>query len=226
MVEFLEVCFAGANTGPTVLLGVILLYWLFVLSGVLGLDVFDFDLDMDADAGGDIDVDGDVVLDVGEPGALASVLSVGVVVLRFLNIGRVPLMVWMSVFAISVWILTMALDKPENHATLGHDLVILLRNAAIAVVCAKVVTQPLRGKFDPVEAPRARDLVGQVCTVVTPSVTEALGQVRCAAEVAPLLLNARTRGESLVKGDQAVIVEIDLTRGIYFVEKAKQEVQS
>jgi hypothetical protein len=225
MAEFLEVCFAGANTGPTMLLGVVLAYWLLVLTGALGLDMFDFDLDMDADPGGDIDVDGDFDLDVGEPGALASVLSVGVVVLRFLNIGRVPLMVWASVFALSLWMLTMALDKPENHVTLGHDLAILLRNAVIAIVCAKVLTHPLRGKFDPVEARRACDLVGQECTVVTPSVTETLGQVRCATEAAPLLLNARTKGEPLAKGDRAVIVEIDLPQGIYFVEKAKQEVQ-
>ena len=225
MTELLEVCFAGTNTASTALLAIMLAYWLLVLSGVLGLDIFDFDLDMDADVSGDFDVDGDVDFDVGEPGALASVLSVGVVVLRFLNIGRVPLMVWASVFSLSLWLLTMALDKPENHATLGRDLVILLRNVAIAVACAKVMTQPLRGKFDPVEARGVRELVGQECTVVTPRITADSGQVRCATEAAPLLLNARTKGEPLAKGDRAVIIEIDLTQGIYFVEKANQEVQ-
>ncbi len=231
MTEFLEMCVAGTNIAPSALLGIVLMYWLFVLTGVLGLDLFDFDLDMDADVGGDvggdIDVDGDVDIDMGSgPGPLASFLSVGVVVLRFLNIGRVPLMVWISVFTISLWSLMMFLDKSANHETLGRDLLILLRNAAIAVACAKVLTQPLRGKLDPVEASRARDLVGRVCAVVTPRVTEDSGQVRCATEAAPLLLNARTKGEPLAKGDQAVIVEIDLSQGIYFVEKAQQEDQS
>jgi hypothetical protein len=226
MTELLEVSFAGTNAGPTALLLVVLAYWLLVLVGALGLDLFDVDLHMDADVGGDIDVDGDIDLDVGEPGAFASFLSLGVVVLRFLNIGRVPLMVWLSMFALSLWLLTMALDKPEYHAALLQDLFILLRNGVIALACAKIMTQPLRGKFDPVEAPTVRELVGRECTVVTPTISEQSGQVRCATEAAPLLLNARTRGEPLAKGDRAVIVEIDLAQGIYFVEKAKQEVQS
>jgi hypothetical protein len=226
MVEFLEMCVEGTNFASSALLGIVLVYWLFVLSGVLGLDILDFDLDMDADVGGNIDVDGDVDIDVGEPGALGSMLGMGVVVLRFLNIGRVPLMLWVSVFALSLWALTMFLDKPENHVTLGHDLIILLRNAAIAIVCTKVLTQPLQGKFDPVESQTVRDLIGKQCTVVTPSITETSGQVRCATEAAPLLLNARTKGEPLAKGELAVIAEIDLSQGIYYVEKAEQEVQS
>jgi len=160
------------------------------------------------------------------PGTLASMLGVGVVVLRFLNIGRVPVMVWASVFALSLWAFTMFLDKPENHATIAHDLIILLRNVAFAVACTKIITQPLRGKFDAVEAQSVRDLVGRECTVVTPTINEQSGQVRCATDEASLLLNARTNGEPLAKGDRAVIVEIDLPRAIYFVEKAKQEVQS
>ena len=226
MVEFLEMCVAGTNFASSALLGVVLVYWLFVLSGVLGLDILDFDLDMDADVGGDIDVDGDLDVDVGEPGALGSMLGMGVVVLRFLNIGRVPLMLWISVFALALWALTMFLDKPENHVTISHDLLILLRNAVIAVACTKVLTQPLQGRFDPVEAGTVRDLVGRECTVVTPTVTETSGQVRCATEAAPLLLNARTKGEPLAKGDRAVIVEVNLSQGIYYVEKAEQEVQS
>jgi hypothetical protein len=226
MTELLEACFAGANVGPTVLLGLVLGYWLLVLVGALGLDLFDVDLDIDADVGGDIDLDGDVVGDLGGTSALGSFLSFGAVALRFMNIGRVPLMVWLSVFALALWLLTMALDKPENHAALAHDLLILLRNGVIAVACAKIVTQPLRGRFDVVEAPTVRDLVGRQCTVVTPTLNEQSGQIRCATEAAPLLLNARTKGEPLAKGDRAVIVDIDLPQGIYFVEKAEQEVQS
>lgn len=230
MTELLEACFAGTNVVPTVLLGLALAYWLLVLVGALGLDLFDVDLGTDADLGGDIDVggdiDGDVPGDLGGPGALGSFLSFGAVALRFMNIGRVPLMVWASVFALALWLLTMALDKPENHATLAQDLLILLRNGVIAVACAKIITQPLRGKLDVVEAPTGRNLVGRQCTVVTPTLNQESGQIRCATEAAPLLLNARTKGEPLVKGDRAVIVEIDLPQGIYFVEKAEQEAQS
>ena len=221
MTEFLDMCVAGTNIAPTILLGVVLVYWLLVITGGLGLDFLDLDLDVDAD----IDVDAD--MDVGDmPGDASSILGTGVVVLRFLNIGRVPLMFWVSAFTLSLWALTMFLDKPENHATLGHDLLILLRNGVLAMGCAKLITQPLQGKFDPVEAPSVRELIGQTCTVVTPTVTSETGQVRYATEAAPLLLNARTKGEPLAKGDLAVIVEIDMSKAIYFVEKSEHEDQS
>ncbi len=203
------------------------LYWLFVLVGAVGLDLFDFDLDVDSDVdmdvdvgdvGGDLDADGNV-----EPGTMPSALSIGAVVLKCLNIGCVPLMVWLSAFAFSLWLITMLWDHPATHESIGRELVILFRNTVLAVLAAKLLTQPLRGQFDDVEAPLAKDLVGRIASVTTLEVTDRSGQVRCETGAAPLLLNARTQQDSepLKKGDAAVIVGYQ--QGIYFVRKAQQE---
>ncbi len=231
MTEILETAVAGANLGPTVLLGLLVLYWVAVLIGVLGLDLFDFDLDIDGDVGdvgdvsGDFDVDADADVDVGH-GSASSMLSVGAVVLKSVNIGRVPLMVWLSTFALSLWMIMMIWDRPETHESVGQELVILLRNVVLAVIGAKLLTQPIRGQFEDIEAPCAKDYVGQACMVTTSEITDRSGQIRCETGAAPLLLNARTREDSepLKKGDTAVIVGYQT--GIYFVEKEQQEDQS
>jgi len=230
MAEIWETAVTGANLGPTVLLGLMLLYWLAVMIGVLGLDLFDFDLDLDTDVdvgdvSGDFDVDADADVDVGHGGA-SSMLSIGAIVLKGVNIGRVPLMVWLSTFALSLWVVMMIWDRPETHESVSRELVILLRNVVLGVVGAKLLTQPIRGQFEDVVAPRAKDYVGRACVVTTSEVTERAGQIRCETDAAPLLLNARTKehSEPLKKGDTAVIVGYQ--QGIYFVEKEQQEDQS
>ncbi len=233
MTEILETALNGANLGPTVLLGLMLMYWLAVMIGVLGLDLFDFDLDFDADVGDvgdvsgdfDVDVDADADVEVGH-GNASSMLSIGAVVLKSLNIGRVPLMVWLSTFALSLWVIMMIWDRPETHEALSQELLILLRNVALAIVGAKLLTQPIRGQFEDIEAPRAKDYVGHACVVTTPEITDRSGQIRCETGAAPLLLNARAKEDSepLKKGDTAVIVGYQ--QGLYYVEKEQQEDQS
>ena len=224
MAELLETCFAGANIVPTSLLGLTVVYWLFVLTGTIGLDVFDFDLDLDVDADVDVDVDVDADLDV-PSGQIGSMMSLGVVVLRFLNIGSVPIMLWFSMFSLALWTFSMILDNPAYHANMVQDLLVLVRNGFFALVAAKALTQPLRGKFDPVEPTKPQDLIGQTCVITTTEVTETFGQARHETEAAPLLLNVRSTDTSLAKGDLAVIVDFDPQQHTYSVEKANQEVE-
>ena len=224
MAELLEACFSGVNVVPTSLLGLTMVYWLFVLTGAIGLDVFDFDLDLDIDADVDVDVDIDADLDV-PSGQIGSMMSLGVVVLRFLNVGSVPIMLWFSIFSLALWTFTVILDKPVYHENMVQDLLVLVRNGFFALVAAKVLTQPLRGKFDPVEPTTPQDLIGQTCVITTTEVTETFGQGRHEMEAAPLLLNVRSTDTSLTKGDLAVIVGFDPHQHTYSVEKANQEVE-
>ena len=220
MTELLQTCVVGGNVIPTTLLCLFLVYWLFVLTGAVGLELFDFDFDVDAD----VDVDADIDIG-GAGGSFNSMLSTGVIALKFLNIGNVPIMLWASLFSLSLWTLTMLLDDPSNHESLLPETMILLRNGFFALIFAKALTQPLRGRFEPVEPNRPRDLIGTTCVITTSEVTETFGQARHEAEGAPLLLHVRTTAGPLAKGDLAVIVDFDPHQRLYFVEKSDQEVE-
>lgn len=208
--EFLQVCFTGACLPASLLLLFAMLYWLLAIVAGLDLDLFDFDLDLNS-----------------EPDLDAS-LSVGLVVLRFLNIGRVPLAVWCSAFAIAYWLVTLLFDRlsddPESRDSLFHAAQYTVRNVALGVLLTKLVTQPLRDKFEPVEPNRAEDLIGRRCQITTSQVTPTFGQAQVPTEAAPLLLNVRAKGTPLAKGEPAVIVDFDPDRNIYFIEKTGPEV--
>ena len=84
MRELLEASISYVNFPFTVLLGLVLLYWITVIVGLLDLDLFDVDLDVDADVDVDVDVDVDAGADV--PG----VGGAGIATLRFFHVGTVP----------------------------------------------------------------------------------------------------------------------------------------
>jgi hypothetical protein len=212
--DYLGVCFSGANLPATVLLLLAITYWLLAIVSGLDLDFLDFDLNVDGEA------------DLGE------IVGVGVVALRFLNIGLVPLAIWGSILAINWWMVSMLLDRlldnvyhPELRESWSHAIQWTIRNFAIALVLTKLFTQPLRGKFDAEEPNAAADLIGQTCRIVTSEVNERFGQAEYATEGAPLKLNVRTRDAAeLTKGDAAVIVDFDPEQNVYFVERMKTEV--
>ena len=87
MPEFLEPSFQWPTWPATVLVIVSCAYWLLVIVGAVTVDALHIDFHH---LHFDTHVDG-------------SLLDLGFVPLRFLNIGRVPLMMWFSIFALSAW---------------------------------------------------------------------------------------------------------------------------
>ena len=93
MSEFVETAFSPTAMPATVLLLVVALYWFVAVIGGLGLDFLDLDLDFDTDFDADTSFD--------------TVMSVGAVTLRFLNIGQLPINIWVSVFSVAFWVISM-----------------------------------------------------------------------------------------------------------------------
>ena len=209
MEQFLETCFGWPTLPASILLILVCIYWLFVIIGAVDIELFDFDFDLDAD----IDVDAD-----------ASILGLGFAPFRFLNLGSVPVMLWMSIFALLFWTSARLIDGSETYESIALIALAVVRNAGIAALVTKLVTQPLRGRFDPVEPNRAQDLIGNTCVITTGEATEKFGEAQYATDGAPLQLTVRTTEETLTKGEIAEIVDFEPEENIYFVRRANREV--
>jgi hypothetical protein len=200
MSDFLEICLTGPRLPATILLGLVCLYWLIVIVGAIDFDLFDLDLDAD--------------VDVNSPGSLS---DLGMVSLKFMNLGQVPLMLWMSVFSFSAWVLTVEIDGDVSDVPWTTAAGILLRNGAIALAITKLVTQPLRGKFINREPNKPGELLGKTC-IIHIETSDKHGQAEYLTDAAPLYLNVRTSGDVLPKGTAARLVDYDPEKNIYLVE--------
>ncbi|MBI2477236.1 MAG: hypothetical protein HYV60_00865 [Planctomycetia bacterium] len=209
MNELIETAFSPTVIPATILLLVVALYWLVAVVGGLGLDLLDLDLDFD----GDFDADS----------TFDTIMSAGAVTLRFLNIGQLPINIWLSVFAITFWTISMLWRSPQETAAVLAIVTIVVRNGAVALLPTKLLTQPLRGKFEPIEPDTAEDLIDSVGEVTTAEVTPRGGQARFTSAAAPLLLNVRSAQSVLAKGEQVRIVDYDPTAHIYIVERLSQK---
>jgi hypothetical protein len=209
MREMLETCFTGPVLPASILLVLVAFYWLAVIIGALDLDLFDFDLDLDGQA----DLEG--------------VLGTGMVALRFLNIGRIPVMLWISIFALALWITSVVWYDVANNESTWLAAQVFFRNLVVAVIATKIVTQPMLRLIDNTKPTSAEDLIGKLCVVATSEANSERGQAKLQTTASPLLLNVRTREKAFLgKGDVAKIIEYDPVKHIYLIEKAEDEVQA
>lgn len=206
MEQFLESCFSWPTLPASILLLCVSLYWALMMLGAVDLDVLDLDVDFDTD----IDVDADI-----------SILQVGFVPIKWLNIGSVPTMLWISIFSLANWMVSRAWSSPAPHDVyqFGPDTLAIFRDFGIAALITKAFTQPLRGRFDPVEPNRAEDLVGRICTVTTSEVTETFGEAELPTDAAPLRLKVRNTNEEINRGDAVLIVDFETEGNLFFVTK-------
>jgi len=208
MADILHTCFSGPVLPASTLLIILVLFWGMVTLGAMDLEVFDLDLDVDASQ------------DVGW------LPSVGLVALRFLNVGPIPLMIWLSIFALALWIISVSWHDPAYNDDNWLAFQVLVRNVALSLIATKIATQPLLRFVQKSEMRKSADLLGQLCVISTSEVTERHGQAKLHTEGAPLLLHVRTREGTLRKGDLARIVDLDPANLIYYVEKFQQEVDA
>lgn len=209
MLELLYVAFTPVNLFFTVLLLLVLVYWIMVILGALDVDFLDIDFDSDVDADADVD------MDFQGGGFLRGILE-------FFYIGEVPVMVLVSVFSLSVWTISVLGNYYLNpNSLLILLLPILAGNLFVSCILVKIAGVPLKKVFRSLEEdPNApRDVMGRICIIVTTEVTsERMGQGEVAGKGAPILLNVIAEGDHVFhKGDEAVIVEKNKETGVYKV---------
>lgn len=217
MQQFIESCFSWPTWPSTILLLLVSVYWVLMMFGAVDLDFLDVDVDLDLDMDVDVDADLDVDLDV----ANSSILQFGFVPLKWLNIGSVPTMLWASIFALCCFMVSRLWNSPAPHPEFrwSTDLLAVVRDFGVAALLTKVFTQPLRGRFDPVEPNKPEDIVGQTCVVTTSEVTSTFGEAELATEGAPLKLKVRNDKGDVSKGDNVLITYYRPEENVYLVER-------
>jgi hypothetical protein len=183
---------------------VILVYWMLVIIGLLDIDLFDLDLDADAD------LDGGVDGDVGDVGGFS--------VLSFLNIGEAPVMFFVSIVTLGMWVISVRVNYWLQNDNIWIALALAVPNFAFCVLFTKFLLEPV--KYYKRQQPRKSSIVGKTCVVKSLELTEKGGRCEVATESAPIIVNARTEnGEVLRQGDAATVVKHLPDQGFHIVTK-------
>ncbi len=245
MAEVLVLALSFPSVVFTVLLGVVLVYWTFVMVGVIHIGegsegALEGHIDgatkgmlegaVDHLGGGHADVGdlggghGDGDFDLGDAddgdtggGALAAIMSA-------LHLRSVPATVVFSLIVTFSWlvsVVSMQLVTRLAPALSGLLLssVVLLASFVLSLPLTSFAARPLAKVFAPKRAPAKSDFIGRTCVIRTGSVTEKLGEATLHDGGAGLVLRVRVEGgKQLGRGEQALIVDYDAERETYLVE--------
>lgn len=194
----------------TALLGVVLIYWVLAIVGIVDFEHSGFEVDLDHDM--DLHADG------ADLGTLA-----GYVVAFGLN--GVPFSIVVSLLLLFSWLFT----GLAAQYLLPWVPTLLLKcvvgtGVMVAAFCAAIpltarLVRPMRGLFVTHQARSNLSLVGQVCRILTLEVTEKFGRAEVAERGAGLNIRVWAKTpNTLTKGDMARIVEYDEGTSCYQVE--------
>lgn len=191
----------------TVLLGVVLVYWLLAIVGMVDFESSGIDLDIEAHADASAD----------DLGAIASyVVAFG--------LNGVPFSIVVSLLVLVGWTLsciagvTLQAWIPTDILRWVAGLGILAVSAALSLVITARIVRPLRGLFVHHTAQSNASLVGQTCKVLTGVVDERQGRAEVAQRGASINIRVWSPSPNpLRRGDTALITDYDAGTHRYLV---------
>ncbi|HYO58962.1 hypothetical protein [Archangium sp.] len=237
MTEFLAAILAFPTVLFTIPLGIVVGYWLTVMVGAVGIDLFDGDLGdfaLGAKAGAAEALEGGVkgameggakaALEGGAKAAVEGSAKAGGSFLEVLGFGGVPVTVSVSFVVFLSWLMSLAFARPAKEAlgALPGALVsggLAALCLAVGFVLAGLAVRPLRPMFTVHQAPRRSELMGRVCVIASGRVDGKFGHATFEDGGAGLLLNVVCdKANELKRGEKALILGYDSARDAYEVE--------
>ena len=233
MNELVEASLQFPTVVFTIVLGIVVVYWLFVLLGALDIDLFGGDVDVDvsgaakgigevltggakggaeafhADAGGDVDAGGDADADGGGGG-----------VWHGLGLGDVPVTISVSLIVMISWCASLLVMHYIAGTAGWQRAVVLVIAIILALPIAALLVRPLAPVFAVKEGKSNADYVGHICTISTGSVDDHFGQATVEDGGTVLVIQVRSERGKLARGDKALIIEFDQARQAYIVESS------
>lgn len=205
----MEQLLSVASQYPTliysVLLGIVVVYWIIGMLGII-------DLDFAGDA--DIEVDADVDVSVG--GLSGLLLTFGLTGVPFtLVISIIILICWLISFYAQFYLLSWLPDG-WLYYLMGavFSFVIFL----LSLPLTAVIIRPLKGMFKSVETVTSNNLVGKSAVIATGTVSRSFGQARLFNDGAEILVDVRCDPEHALKmGDNVLVIEYEQANHAYIV---------
>ncbi|MGO1003348.1 hypothetical protein [Lysobacter sp. CA196] len=226
MIEFLQIVFSFPTAFYSVLLGVVVGYWLLSALGLVGMDVADGLFGhghFGGDAHGHGPAHGHTLGDQSLADGAHHHQSVFDPLMR-LGLGGIPVTVVLSVLVATAWALTYLADLyllrllPGGSLRFIADLVALVVAFVLAIPVAAFALRPVRRLLRKMQPEPPRPLLGQTAVIRSPAVTRVTGTAAIEDGGAGLILQIRDEGgERFKRGDRVVLIEYLADQNAYRV---------
>lgn len=199
METFLQIVFSYPTAVYTVLLGVLVAYWLIAMLGMIDFEIIDGWFESDVEIGEAVDaVDGN---------AMAGIMA-------RLGLGGLPLMIVLTVLVLVAWMFSYYSDYLLLRHLPGGVLRLLTGTASmvasfvVAMPVAGLLLRPVRKLYAKLRPEPPRSLLGIVGVVRSPRVDARQGIAGVEDGGAGLVLQVRTEAaEGFKRGDRVVLIE-------------------
>ena len=214
--DVFDIAFSGVMLPITVLTLLVLAYWLLVIFGIVGLELFDinFGVDYNAEVGD---------ASAGNTGGGATTLGV----LKFFHVGEVPIMILISIFAFSLWMVTYAATVTFSENLQGPLAILWIGpSLLISLGLTKAFLWPTSRLFQSFDGSKDAkvELVGRTCIVTSSDVTPKFGLAEVKIDGPPIIIDVRAaKGDVFVKGDFALVVSRNKGNQTYLIRPISVE---
>jgi len=220
------------NGVMTLIMGVLVIYWLFTFLLGVGVDDLDlgFDFDMDVDVPNmEIDVpdldapDSDVSTDDINPDQeIVPEKSPGFFVrfLQFMNVGRVPFMLVITVLKFIMWIGTLITTSLVSVVAWGvWSLLVLIPIFIVSVFFTKLSTNPMVKFFKEIgyKGEEEIDFLGRSGKMLSTIKDDKIGTAEFVIDKNPIKLSVKSHDGNEIKYDDFVIVTDESEDGRCFL---------
>jgi hypothetical protein len=230
MDPFLQAITTFPTVPLTVLLGIVVGYWIFALitgAAFHGGDALTGGVKAAGDATtGAIKGAGEAVVgaikgtaegigadaDHDVDGAEAGVLGI-------LGLGRVPITITLSTVALVAWTISTLLTLVLAPTFLPLQLGVLFGSLVAGLLGSAVLLRPLGKALNQDRPARRRDSIGQICTITSGKVDAGFGTASIDDGAAGLNVHVVCpKANTLKKGDRAILIDFDPAKDTYEIE--------
>lgn len=243
MSELLAACLMIANLPYTILLVIVVLYWLTVVIGVMDIDIFPElgtgEIDVDVEVGGDLDIggeadiagDGEIDIEAGDvqvEGTEIPAASFWGGIPKFLGFGKVPITILASFFILFAWTFSLLFHYLLGSGNSLLAIAFFIPNMILSAMASRIATMPFAAIYNAMRREEFTEekIEGRTCIILTSRVNENFGQAEVQTHGAPHLLNVRTTsGITMKKGDIGLIIMYDKAADCYLVKPTSSDAQ-
>ena len=140
-------------------------------------------------------------------------------VLGILGLGRVPITISMSAMALVAWTVCTLLTLVIAPTFLPLQLGVLLGSLVAGLLGSAVLLRPLGKALNQDKPARRRDSIGQICTITSGKVDATFGTASVDDGAAGLNIHVVCpKANTLKKGDRAILIDFDPAKDTYEIE--------